>query len=577
MPALLTAIDSTRHIHLILGSNPLAGARCSKSLEVGAIPIVIAPETGNVHFGLQKRIQEHGLRWIKREFEEADLSTLGREEVDHVVDAVFITSGSRTAFATHVSALCRRMRIPVNVTDSSGLSTFTILSTHTSGPLQIGITTSGKGCKLAARIKREVAASLPPNLGTAVERLGTVRRRIWEQDHANEAAAAGEIDAEDEETGQDAMFNKLVTPSDVEAAKARRMRWLQQICEYWPLRRLAAISDEDVDAILLAYRQETTQQTRHADDKAILSPSLLDGRQSKGRIVLAGSGPGHPDLLTMATLKAIRSADLILADKLVPGPIIDLIPRRTPVHVARKFPGNADNAQDELHGLGLAALQEGQRVLRLKQGDPYLYGRGAEEVAFFRKHGYEATVLPGITSALSAPLFAKIPVTHRAVSDQILVCTGTGKKGASPNPPAYLPNQTVVFLMSLHRLQDLVTTLISHKTSAYPLSTLCAVIERASCPDQRVIRTTLEFVSAAVEEEGSRPPGLLVVGSVCDVLQKSDAKWVVEDGFQGLADLEGIASLPAETERMSETLGKAIDALQSTTIQSSGPILGVVG
>jgi len=279
----------------------------------------------------------------------------------------------------------------------------------------------------------------------------------------------------------------------------------------------------------------------------------------------------------MATLKAIRSADLILADKLVPGPVLELIPRRTPVHVARKFPGNADNAQDELHRLGLAALKEGQRVLRLKQGDPYLYGRGAEEVIFFREHGYEATVLPGITSALSAPLFAKIPVTHRAVSDQVLVCTGTGKKGASPDPPAYFPNQTVVFLMSLHRLQDLVTTLTSHKTSAYPLSTPCAVIERASCPDQRVIRTTLKFVSAAVDEEGSRPPGLLVVGSVCDVLQKSDAKWVVEDGFQGLADLEGIASLAAETESMSGTLSKAINAPQSTTMQSSGPIVGVVG
>ncbi|KAK3707219.1 uroporphyrin-III C-methyltransferase [Vermiconidia calcicola] len=536
-PALLTATDSTSHIHLIIGSNPLAGARCSKSLEVGAKPILIAPETDNVHYGLLKRIEENGITWLKRQVEDADIKTLGREEVDHVVDAVFVTSGGRSPLAAHISALCTRLRIPVNVTDSQSLSTFMILSTHTSGPLQIGVTTSGKGCKLASRIRREVVSALPYNLGDAVERLGTVRRRIWEQDHANEV----ELDAEDDDAGQNAAFNKLVTPTDTEAAKARRMRWLAQICEYWPLSRLAAITDDDVEGILQAYKQETKQQALPAtEEKAILNPTTLDARRRRGRIILAGSGPGHPDLLTTATMKAIRSADLILADKLVPAPVLELVPRRTPIHIARKFPGNADNAQEELHRIGLEGLKEGKTVLRLKQGDPYLYGRGAEEVAFFREHAYEATVLPGITSSLSAPLFAKIPVTHRAVSDQILVCTGTGRKGAAPEPPAYLPNQTVVFLMALHRLKELVSSLTKRESDGWPASTPCAVIERASCPDQRVIRTSLEYVNIAVEEEGSRPPGLLVVGAACEVLQKSSLKWVVEDGFHGLDGLDGL-------------------------------------
>jgi uroporphyrin-III C-methyltransferase len=530
-PALLTAVDSTSHIHLIIGANPLAGARCSKSVEVGATPILIAPESANVHYGLAKRIEEHGIRWEKREFQNSDLSTLGRDEVDGVVDAVFVTTGGRTAIAAHISTLCRRLRIPVNVADAPNLCTFTLLSTHTSGPLQIGVTTSGKGCKLASRIKREIASALPADLGPAVDRLGMVRRRIWEQDHAVEAAA--ELEAEDDEAGQSATFNKLVTPSDAEAAKARRMRWLAQICEYWPLRRLAAITDEDVDHILEAYKHDSVVAPP-ADGKSLLNPGELDARRNRGCIILAGSGPGHPDLLTTATLKAIRSADLILADKLVPSPVLDLVPRRTPIQIARKFPGNADAAQEELHRLGLEAMKEGKTVLRLKQGDPYLYGRGAEEVEFFRQHGYEATVLPGITSSLSAPLFAKIPATHRSVSDQILICTGTGRKGAAPDPPAYLPNQTVVFLMALHRLKELVPSLTDHKAFPYPLSTPCAVIERASCPDQRVIRTTLEHVNDAVDEEGSRPPGLLVVGTVCDVLEKRPQKWVVEDGFQGL-------------------------------------------
>ncbi|KAF2163037.1 hypothetical protein M409DRAFT_26483 [Zasmidium cellare ATCC 36951] len=555
-PALLTAVDSSAHAHLIIGSNPLAGARCSKALEVGAKPILIAPPTANIHYGLAKRIEENAVQWVKRDFEETDLTTLGREEVDHVVDAVFVTTGGKGPFGTRISTLCRRLRIPVNVADAPNLCTFTLLSTHSSGPLQIGVTTSGKGCKLASRIRREIAAALPQDLGQAVERLGTVRRRIWEQDHANEANT--DLEAEEEDVGQTSTFNKLVLPSDAEAAKARRMRWLAQICEYWPLRRLAAITDDDVDHILQDYKDETSS-SQHTDEKPLLSTAVLDARRNRGRIILAGSGPGHPDLLTTATLKAIRSADLILADKLVPAPVLELVPRRTPIQIARKFPGNADQAQDELHRMGLDALKEGKTVLRLKQGDPYLYGRGAEEVAFFREHGHEAIVLPGITSSLSAPLFAQIPATHRSVSDQILICTGTGRKGASPNPPDFLPNQTVVFLMALHRLQDLIASLVSHKASPYPVSTPCAVIERASCPDQRVIRTTLEHVNAAVEEEGSRPPGLLVVGASCEVLQKSPQKWVVEDGFQGLDALDALGEG-----------GKGLDGLREALVATPG-------
>lgn len=536
-PSLLTAVDATEHIHLVIGSNPLAGARCNRSLEVGAKPVLISPEHATIHYGLAKRIEENAVRWIKRDFEESDLTALGRPEVDGVVDAVFITTGGKSTASTNISTICRRLRIPVNVADAPNLCTFTLLSTHNSGPLQVGVTTSGKGCKLASRIRREIAAALPPDLGPAVERLGTVRRKIWEQDHANEAGA--ELELEDDEAGQTAAFNKLVLSTDTEAVKARRMRWLSQICEYWPLKRLASITDQDVDHILQAYKQEALTAQEDAG-RAPLSTSTLDMRRSQGRIILAGSGPGHPDLLTTATLKAIRSADLILADKLVPAPVLELVPRRTPVQIARKFPGNADQAQDELHRLGLEAMNQGKTVLRLKQGDPYLYGRGAEEVAFFREHGYEAIVLPGITSSLSAPLFAQIPATHRSVSDQILICTGTGRKGASPDPPAYLSNQTVVFLMALHRLQDLITSLVERTESPYPASTPCAVIERASCPDQRVVRTTLEHVVSAIDEEGSRPPGLLVVGASCEVLKKSPQKWVVEDGFQGLDALNAL-------------------------------------
>ena len=424
------------------------------------------------------------------------------------------------------------------MSDAPELCSFTLLSTYSDGPLHVGITTSGRGCKLASRLRREIAAFLPPNLGSAIDRLGAIRRRLWEEDDAaglSHAALEGE---DDDSTGQTHTFNTLVTEGDVAAAKTRRMRWLSQICEYWPLRKLVSITDADMDAILKAYSsgRESAQDTNGISELS-----------RKGKIVLAGSGPGHPDLLTRATYNAIQNADIILADKLVPAPVLELIPRRTEVHIARKFPGNADQAQEEFLQMGLTALRKGQQVLRLKQGDPYLYGRGAEEFDFFRGEGYIPVVLPGITSAMSASLFADIPATHRGVSDQVLICTGTGRKGAAPEPPTYVPTQTVVFLMALHRLSALVESLttspaedLKRTRKLWPKETPCAIVERASCPDQRVIRSTLENICLAFEEAGSRPPGLLVVGASCHVLHNPNGqRWAIEEGFHGLDELHG--------------------------------------
>lgn len=462
--------------------------------------------------------------------------------------------------AERISKLCHNWRIPVNVVDAPDLCTFTLLSTHSDGPLQIGITTSGNGCKLALRIRREVASSLPQKFGVAVERLGRVRRRIWDEDHRGEEKDEDDSDA----AAQKSTFNQLVSESDKSLAKTRRMRWLFQICEYWPLARLAAITEAEIDTILQSYAftlNTASDVIKPTMDDPIASTQSEPGKgiqpQSKPDVILAGSGPGSPFLLTLATYRAMKTASLILADKLVPPAILELIPRRTTIHIARKFPGNADAAQAELLALGLEALQRGQTVLRLKQGDPYIYGRGGEEYIFFSEKGYTPIVLPGITSALSAPLFAAIPATQRAVADQVIVCTGTGRKGAAPDPPGYIPTQTVVFLMALHRLPELITSLLSLvKTSPYtryPPNTPCAVIERASCHDQRVIRSTLQYICSAVEEEGSRPPGLLVVGWSCHVLVKPVSRpWVVEEGFGGLGGLAegGILDIEREPGRV---------------------------
>jgi uroporphyrin-III C-methyltransferase len=555
--SLLAALDCRGHIHLVLGTNPLAATRCGQSLSAGARPVLVAPATSILHYALQNRIDAGEVTWVRKAFEDDDLLTLGREEVGGVVDAVFVTSAGTGKQEQHVAALCRRHRIPVNVVDAPALCSFALLSTHVDGPLQVGVTTNGQGCKLAGRIRREVAAALPPGLGAACARLGEVRRRIRGEDRLAlvAAAAADQGLGLDDSVDQAADFNRPpVAEADLDgAAKARRMRWLAQVCEYWPLKRLVGLTDDDVETVLRSYPGGAEP----------LLPSPPPPPRGRGRVVLAGSGPGHPDLLTRATYRAIQRADLVLADKLVPSAVLDLIPRRTPVFIARKFPGNADQAQEEQLGQALAGVRSGKLVLRLKQGDPFVYGRGGEEVDFFRRHGLadRVVVLPGITSSLAAPLFAGIPPTHRDVADQVLVCTGTGKKGRPPAPPGYAPARTVVCLMALHRIGGLVAELTSHtdeeaekgqdaeagtdgaakpppagKRPLWPRKTPCAVVERASCPDQRVIRTTLDLVVEAVEQEGSRPPGLLVVGKACEVLYtpKKGQAWVVEEGFKGL-------------------------------------------
>ena len=326
------------------------------------------------------------------------------------------------------------------------------------------------------------------------------------------------------------------------------------MCEYWPLEKLCTLKDEEIDGLLQSYNRDVGNEASQVVDSTITTagdssppptpppefnvggltiPQPSPDNPRIGKILLVGSGPGHPDLLTTAALNAIKTADLILADKLVPPPVLSLIPRRTPVQIARKFPGNADAAQQEFLNLGLAALKEGKCVVRLKQGDPYIYGRGGEEYIFFSKHGFTPSLVPGITSALSSGIFAGIPLTHRGVADQVLICTGTGRKGEMPVWPEYVKGRTTVLLMALHRLGDVVEGL---KTKGWIEETQCAVVERASCTDQRVIRSTLSSVVAAVEEVGSRPPGLLVVGEACGVLRgpmEKGERWVVEEGFMG--------------------------------------------
>ncbi|KAG0228504.1 hypothetical protein BGW42_002128 [Actinomortierella wolfii] len=236
--------------------------------------------------------------------------------------------------------------------------------------------------------------------------------------------------------------------------------------------------------------------------------------QPVGQIKLIGAGPGDPDLLTMAAYKAITGwADVVLADKLVSKEILSLV--SCELFIANKDKGCQASGQQELYERAIAALRQGKRVVRLKQGDPFIFGRGGEEYLYFSRLGYEPTIVPGLSSSIAGPLLANIPLTHRGVASQFLVCTGTGSQDSIPDMPGYVPHRTTVFLMAMHRLGGLVEDL---KRAGYPDELPVAVVERASAKDQRTLRATVGTVVDVVKEHGYRPPGILVVGWSCDAL-----------------------------------------------------------
>ena len=160
---------------------------------------------------------------------------------------------------------------------------------------------------------------------------------------------------------------------------------------------------------------------------------------------------------------------------------------------------------------------------QLKQGDPVIYGRAGEEILYFRKHGIEPLVIPGVSSALAAPIFASIPITQRGVAESFIVCTGVGRQGKDVQLPGYERSRTLIILMGVARLTQVIEalTIISEngatssrrEGAAYPKNTPVAIVERASMPDQRVLTSTLENVVKALNSCGEqRPPGMVVIG-----------------------------------------------------------------
>ena len=245
--------------------------------------------------------------------------------------------------------------------------------TGRSSLLQVGVTTNGHWCRLSRRIRREIVARLPREVGGAVEKVGRLR--------AEEKASGGVKEEQDlNEDGAPVTPNEPVPQRKVDESESekdrvrRRMKWVAQVSEYWPIRRLARMTDEDMAAVLdgrdglRSTTPPTTDDPPEAEAQvtASLHGLSLSPPPRRGRIFLVGSGPGHPSLLTVATHASLtKHAQLVLSDKLVPDAVLALIPSEVEVRIARKFPGNADGAQQELMEAAVEAARRGLTVVRV--------------------------------------------------------------------------------------------------------------------------------------------------------------------------------------------------------------------
>jgi len=232
-----------------------------------------------------------------------------------------------------------------------------------------------------------------------------------------------------------------------------------------------------------------------------------------GHVYLVGAGPGDPELLTLRGARLVAGAEVVIYDNLVSPLIVDLAPAAAErIYVGKKA---ADHTlpQEEINALLIGHARAGRRVVRLKGGDPFIFGRGGEEMEALMTAGLTVEVVPGVTAAAGIAAYAGIPLTHRDHAQSVVFATGFLKDGALELdwPMLARPHQTLVIYMGISRLGEICARLIEH---GLPASTPAGVIERGTTPEQRVAVAALGSLAQEVARSGIRPPALTVVGKV---------------------------------------------------------------
>jgi uroporphyrin-III C-methyltransferase len=237
--------------------------------------------------------------------------------------------------------------------------------------------------------------------------------------------------------------------------------------------------------------------------------------KKKGKVFICGAGPGDPGLVTVRAMELLKMCDVILYDRLVGKEIIDQIPAKAEKVFVGRTVGDPTTHQDRTNNLMVQHAKKGKTVLRLKGGDPFIFGRGAEEAEYLIKHGIEFEIVPGITSAIASPAYAGIPLTHRRHSSSVAIVTGheDAEKDELVIRWGRLAGavDTIVVLMGIEQLGQISNDLVK---AGMKKSTRVAIVESGTTSKQRVVRGTLGTIAAAAKKSGVRPPAVIVIGKV---------------------------------------------------------------
>lgn len=230
-----------------------------------------------------------------------------------------------------------------------------------------------------------------------------------------------------------------------------------------------------------------------------------------GKVYLVGAGPGDPDLITVRGLRVLRRADVVVYDRLANPALLDETPPWAERVFAGKAPGYKVLAQDEINALLVRRAQEGDVVVRLKGGDPFVFGRGGEEALACTEANVPWEVVPGISSALGVPSRAGVPVTQRGIAGNFAVVTGHRAGDDDVDWAALARIDTLVVLMGVNRLSHTVEMLLRHGCAP---QTPVIIVERGTWPDERITNGTLDTIVAVAERQNVRPPATIVIGAV---------------------------------------------------------------
>ena len=381
----------------------------------------------------------------------------------HLNGAQLVVAATDDEAVNEAVSQCSRARgLWVNVVDDAKRSAFIFPAIVDRSPLLVAIGTEGSSPTLARRVRTQIEALLPERLGELAAYAGRWRSAV-----------------------------KTALPS------------LPDRLRFWD-----GFFASPVATQLLAGR---------ADGADIAMQQQLDGARlalgnTLGEVYLIGVGPGDPDLLTLRAQQLLQQADVLLYDRLVPEVIVGRARRDAEKINVGKAPGSSQMTQDHINELLLSYAQRGLRVARVKGGDPFIFGRGGEELAVLRAAGIPTIVVPGITAALGAAAAAGIALTQRGLSQSVTFVTATGALTQHLNWAALAqPLQTVVFYMGVAQIDAVVAALLQHGLSPdHP----AALIEHATWPDQRVLRCGLDQLPTVAREADVQSPSLLIVGEV---------------------------------------------------------------